>query len=664
MMTTLSDRFQAAHAAFTRGDLITARSHGEEILRAQPANPQVHQFLGVVACQAGDPERGAGHFRKALANGGDSADNRLNLAKALVSLGRLDEAQALCDDPAYARDTDLQHMRAEILKARGQASDAVWTYEGIVAAHPGNFDAWNNLGNARHAQGDREGALNALQQARTLRPDSALVHINMARVLVSLDRHEDACLVFERAAVLDPKDPVPLLELGRALTSLGHAQAALPALGSAARLNSSDPEIFVAIGIAFTDLSNLAQAEQSYRFAIKAAPRFGPAYLNLGILMERDNRTEALDALIAEADAAGATGDEIAYLRALSHQRRGELDEALTLARSIRSDAVDRVTVEHFIGQLADRLGRTDEAAVAFEEMNRAAALSPLGMSVDRGAYQRDIERITAQTTPEWFAGWTKAAPAATRAAPAFLVGFPRSGTTLLDTIMMGHSKVHVLEEIPILEQIGRQIGDFTRLADLDESGIAELRDHYFAELDKLSPPPPGALVIDKNPLSMLRIPLIHRLFPDAKIILAMRHPADVVLSCYMQNFKPTEAMASFLDLTNAGRTYDRIFQYWETCRSIFPIDVHMLRYEAMVADTEAAIRPLFDFLGLDWEAATLDHRQTAARRGHIRTPSYAQVTEPVYASAAGRWSRYREPMKYALPVLAPWAERYGYSID
>lgn len=664
MMKTLSDRFAAAHAAFTRGDLITARSHGEEILRSQPANPQVHQLLGVVACQAGDLDRGATHFRKALENGGDTADNRLNLAKTLVSLGRLDEAQALCDNPVHGADPDLQRMRAEILKARGQAADAVWAYEGVVAARPDDFEAWNNLGNARHAQGDLEGALTALQQARALRPDSALAHINMARVLLSLDRHQDACLVFERAAVLDPKDPTPLLELGRALTALGHAQAALPPLGSAARLNSSDPEIFVAIGIAFTDLANLAQAEQSYRFAIKAAPRFGPAYLNLGILIERDNRIEALDALIAEADQAGVGGDEIAWLRALSHQRRGELDQALALARSITSDALDRVMVEHFIGQLADRLGRTDEAAAAFEAMNRAAALSPLGMSVDRGAYQRDIERITAQTTAGWFAGWSKAESIAQPPAPAFLVGFPRSGTTLLDTILMGHSKVHVLEEVPILEQLAGELGAFTRLADLGTDEIADLRARYFAELDKVSPPPSGALVIDKNPLSMLRVPLIHRLFPDAKIILAMRHPADVVLSCYMQNFKPTEAMASFLDLTNASRTYDRIFQYWETCRSIFPLDVHMLRYEDMVADTEGAVRPLFAFLGLDWEAATLNHQQTAARRGTIRTPSYAQVTERIYASASGRWSRYREPMKYALPMLAPWAERYGYSIE
>lgn len=663
-MNSLNDRFKAAHAAFSRGDFATARTQGEAILRAQPANAAVLQFLGVVSAQAGDAARGADYFRKAMAHGGDTPDNRINLAKALLALGRADEAAALCDDPGVRDLPDIQRLRADILKAQGQAGDAVWIYEGLVAANPQDFDAWNNLGNARLAQGDLENALIALQQARLVRPRSALVHINMGRVLLALDRHQDACLVFEEAHKLDPNDPVPLLELGRTLTALGHAQSALPALGTAARLDPRDPQIFLAIGIAFADVANLAQAEQAYRFAIKAEPTLGAPYLNLGILLERDNRVDALDRLIADADAAGAAGGEIDYLRALSLRRQGRLAEALAMARAIASDALDRSMVEQFIGELADRLGRTDEAAAAFAEMNRAAALSPLGQSVDRGAYQRDIERIEAATTADWYAGWASVSPTADRPAPAFLVGFPRSGTTLLDTILMGHSKVHVLEELPIIEQIGQSLGDFTRIADLGAAEIAALRARYFDELDKLSPPPADALVIDKNPLSMLSMPLIHRLFPDARIILAMRHPADVVLSCYMQNFKPTEAMSSFLDLTNASRTYDRIFRYWEKCRDFLPLDVHMLRYEAMVADTEAAVRPLFDFLGLDWEEAALDHQRTALDRGHIRTPSYAQVTEPVYARASGRWTRYRETMRYALPVLAPWADRYGYSLE
>jgi hypothetical protein len=162
----------------------------------------------------------------------------------------------------------------------------------------------------------------------------------------------------------------------------------------------------------------------------------------------------------------------------------------------------------------------------------------------------------------------------------------------------------------------------------------------------------------------MIRAPLIQRIFPDAKVILTLRHPCDVVLSCFMQNFKVTEAMASFLDLTNASLTYDRIFGYWAKCTELLPLQVHEVRYEAMVADLEAEVRPLLQFLGLSWNNEILDHQRTAVERGYIRTPSYAQVTERLYERASGRWTRYRSQMEHVLPILAPWAERLGYDID
>ena len=661
---TINDRLRAAYAAFSKGDLALAKAHGEGVLKAQPLNVNALQLVGVAACQTGDARGGAGYLRKAIKHGGDNPDNRLNLAKALLELGEYEEAVKVCAPSGTAETPELQRMQAEILKAQGRANEASWTYERLVSEHPDDFEAWNNLGNARHEAGDLEGALQAFQQARQLQPQSSLVHTNMGRVLISMDRYDDACMMLEKAALLSPKDSEPLLELGRTLTSINHPAAALKALGDAARINPRDPRIFVAIGVALMDLSDQAKAEQAYQFALKADPGFSAALLNYGILLEKANRLDELDNVIAKAGAAGANGGEIDYLRALVLSRKGDSVQALELAQTLQSKAINPSTLAQFVGQIADKLGRIDEAFVAFEDMNRSMAHSPLGVGMDRSAYQRAIEGLAAQTTHSWYAGWRAAPEITNPPAPVFLVGFPRSGTTLLDTIIMGHSATHVLEEIPIIETVSNAVGDFSRIAELGETEIAELRALYFAELDKASPPPPGKLVIDKNPLSMIRMPLIKRLFPDAKIILAMRHPCDVVLSCYMQNFKPTEAMASFLDLTNASRTYDRIFAYWEKCREVIPLDVHMIRYEAMVEDLEPEMRPLFEFLGLPWETGALDHQKTAVARGYIRTPSYAQVTDKIYSSASGRWTRYRDQMKEVLPILEPWVKRYGYSLD
>jgi hypothetical protein len=271
--------------------------------------------------------------------------------------------------------------------------------------------------------------------------------------------------------------------------------------------------------------------------------------------------------------------------------------------------------------------------------------------------------------TPAYAAGWSDAASgdsppsAAGRRAPVFLVGFPRSGTTLLDTLLMGHSGVHVLEEEPILQRVGEALGDFERLPALEQEEIERLRALYFAELDAFDPDANGKTVIDKLPLNILGAPLIHRLFPEAKLILALRHPCDVVLSCFMQNFDLNDAMANFLDIGDAARLYDLVMTFWTRARALLPLDVHEVRYEALVEDKEREMRALVDFLGLPWEERLLDHEGTALRRGPIVTPSYAQVVQPIYRRAAGRWERYRDQLAPVLPLLAPWAEKMGYRL-
>jgi hypothetical protein len=140
-----------------------------------------------------------------------------------------------------------------------------------------------------------------------------------------------------------------------------------------------------------------------------------------------------------------------------------------------------------------------------------------------------------------------------------------------------------------------------------------------------------------------------------------LRHPCDVALSCYMQGFEMNDAMANFLDLGDTARLYDLVLSFWQRCREILPLDVFELRYEALVADPAGTLRPLAQFLGLEWSDAVLDHERTAAARGVISTPSYNQVTQRLYADASGRWHRYRDRLDAVLPVLLPWAERLGY---
>lgn len=164
-------------------------------------------------------------------------------------------------------------------------------------------------------------------------------------------------------------------------------------------------------------------------------------------------------------------------------------------------------------------------------------------------------------------------------------------------------------------------------------------------------------------PLNMTDAGFIHRLFPEAKFIFALRHPCDSVLSCFMQAFAPNEAMIEFADLRSGAEFYDCSLRVWEHFRSVLPLNVHVIKYEDVVGNFGPAIGSFLDFLGVEWEDGVQDHDRTARERAQTRTPSYSQVTEKIYTTSTGRWRAYRKHLEPILPLLCPWAQKYGYEI-
>jgi hypothetical protein len=296
--------------------------------------------------------------------------------------------------------------------------------------------------------------------------------------------------------------------------------------------------------------------------------------------------------------------------------------------------------------------------------MNRLSAEGPAAAyarSLDfPGAVERTLRVLNeGKLAPELAAPISSVPPP-----PVFLVGFPRSGTTLLDTLLMNLPELEVLEEVPIVEQTETLMGDAARFVSLSSSEIAKLRSHYFDLLRALKPSADvNRMIVDKFPLNLVRVPFIFRLFPDARFIMVERHPCDVVLSCYMSRFQTNRATVQFHDLTSAARLYDLSMQVWTKAEALLPLRVHRVRYERMVDDLASEIKPLLGFLDLPWRPDVLDNQRIAMQRAHVPTASYAQVTEPIYGRARGRWQRYRQFLEPVLPILAPWAEKMGYPV-
>ncbi len=622
-------------------------------------------LAGMLACRAGDLATGIAHLGAALAAMPDDLATRANLAQALVEAGRGDEAWGHLTPDQAARDPSarLWRLRGHLQQVRGDAAGAVESYARVVALVPGDFESWNNLGNARSEAGDKLGARAALDRAVALRPDLLSIRLNHAAA-VAESAGEAEAVAYYQACVRDfPDASQPLGDLGSLLTGLHRDDEALAALDKAAALAPEDAIIAVRLGEICVATFDHARAEAQFKRALALDPAHAEAHIELAILYERSNRTDELAALVRAAETIGVESGALGFLQALALRRERRFADALAAALAV-PETIEPGRRAQLIGQCYDRLGDATRAFAAFVEMNRLNArdpTDPLARAVD---YRNGIRRSIDTVTPAWHRGWSALSPlAAETPAPVFLVGFPRSGTTLLDTLLMGHPEVDVLEELPPLRIAEDMIGDLHRLAALDDRGRAAARARYFAEVQARSDWRPGRVLVDKLPMNLNKVPLIHRLFPDARFILALRHPCDAVLSCFIATFKLNNAMANFLDLGSTAETYDLAFRNWQQCRDVLPIRVHTVRYEDVVADREAVLRPVMDYLGLDWHAGALDHERTAAARTLISTPSYAQVTEPIYARAVGRWERYRDALEPVLPVLAPWAERFRYAM-
>jgi hypothetical protein len=335
------------------------------------------------------------------------------------------------------------------------------------------------------------------------------------------------------------------------------------------------------------------------------------------------------------------------------------LDEAKRLLLQDRRQ-FDDAHWDRLMTKVADALGETDEAFAAAGAMNRA---TPGYDEWRRRAaqYRSSVRTIARTVTPEWGSRIPQATSSDDMPEPAFVVGFPRSGTTLLDTFLMGHPDTCVIEEGRMLELATAVLAEAPG-EDWPPEFVMRARQTYVEGLSEYLPPNFTGLVVDKHPLNMLRLPVLHAIFPKAKVIFAQRHPCDVVLSGYMQSFHLNHAMANFLDLGDAADFYDAAMTMWTRSRDAVPQAIHSVVYEQLTAEPAAQLKPALEFLGLDWRDEVLDHQATARSRGLITTASFDQVVRPLSRAPSGRWRRYEEQLASVLPVLLPWAEQLGYA--
>jgi hypothetical protein len=335
------------------------------------------------------------------------------------------------------------------------------------------------------------------------------------------------------------------------------------------------------------------------------------------------------------------------------------------LIQDARLGPLEKARALGTLGDVLDASLQPHLAFVAYEECNallRQAYAPTYAVPRNACAYAEDLLAYFERADPgRWARRPAAVAPAARH---VFLIGFPRSGTTLLEVILEGHPDIVTLEERELfLESVHRymgDVGDLDALASASEDELDRWRAAYWSAVRSCGVNPDGRIFIDKYPLNILKLPLIARLFPDARILLARRDPRDVVLSCFRRRFLMNAPMYQLLSLEGGARFYDRVMQLEQTLRAFFGLTPHVVVYERLLDHFEEEMRAICQYLGVAWTATMGDFAERAKKRASA-TPSTAQLAGGLSRRGLGHWHRYAMQMQPVLPLLLRWVTAFGY---
>jgi tetratricopeptide (TPR) repeat protein len=484
-------------------------------------------------------------------------------------------------------------------------------------------------------------------------------------------KFEDSLRLLERAVAIAPGDVGARNALSMCLQRLDRHQEALEHLDILLKKHPTLSFAHANKGNALISLGLLGHAQQSHLRALELEPRNFVSMAALGsIATHRGEHREARQ--WAERTLAESPGFPDARLSlAAAELADGATARAETLLQKLiidpRAGPSDRARATGLLGDVLDASGRYDEAFSAYSTCNEA--LRRIHQRFAQGtsmlAYTRALISAMGNTAP---GAWRNhVVPPATPAEPlehVFLLGFPRSGTTLLEVILDGHPQVASLEEHALLtdgvRRFMREPLSLEALASVDQNQLNALRATYWEDVRRTGTSVAGKVFIDKNPLNTLKLPLIAKMFPRAKILFARRDPRDVVLSCFRRRFTMNSAMYELLTLEGAAAFYDAVMQFAEQVHPILGLSWRVVRYEHLVADFEQESRAICEFLNLQTVAGMQDFANRVGKRERA-TPSTAQLARGLSASSVDSWRRYSGAVHSILPLLNPWVQRFGY---
>ncbi|MEE8258438.1 MAG: sulfotransferase [Sphingomonadales bacterium] len=494
--------------------------------------------------------------------------------------------------------------------------------------------------------------------------------MKVGEVLENMQKPAKAANIYKNVLKITPQNVAGYLGFGRVLAKLGDNKTAILCFEQANKLQPGEKTTYARLcqvyWVAGENEKGIAAIKEAFRLGI--APEF--YYYYLADHYEKNNRLEALGKLLEEGLRVCPENHSLLILSGAYHFRQGDTWKALENLLKVKGNTEYyglNLRLHFELGRVYDKLGKYQEAFNSFTLGNKfsKAAAQLKQQNIEKGRkFTKNIEGMD-------FTGWDKVTADTLEGPennPIFLVGFPRSGTTLLNRILDSHKDIECVEEERLLFATKSVVttkygGYFHALKDLSTEQLNELRDHYLEEVKKFRKSGKGIYLVDKFPLYVVEIPFIKKIFPQSKIILALRHPCDCTLSCFMQNFDLNQAMLNFLNLDDTTSYYAEIMGHWALFRKELDFDYYPFLYEKLVENSEKEIKALVSYLELDWDPDIMNFTQKAKAMGRIKTPSYHQVVKPIYQDSKDRWRNYEKEMEPYLDRLKPFCEAFGYTL-
>ena len=617
---TLEALMEEALASQQAGNVQEAEARYRRILERQPNHPGALHAVGAIAYQAGDPREALNYLSKAAKADPQNPDLQNDLGTVLMELGELDAAETC--------------------------------YRTALGLNPAYAEVHYNLGNLLCKQEKVEAAIESFRKAVAHKPDYAGAYYNLGLVLQETGRLQETAGAFTKATQLLPYWADAHKGRGDALDALSQGEAAVAAYRTAIRLNPSMAAAHFKLGKVLHEDRRMEEAIACYHEALRHDPQMVLAHINLGTALQELGQLEESVACYRAANRYEPTAEGyygLASARRFSPDDKAEI--AAMETHSARKDLPDaaRIYIHFALGKVNDDCGQYDQA---FDHYQRANQLMKSSLDFDRVEHTEWISRYIATFSEDFFS--QNAGLGSESELPVFIIGMPRSGTTLVEQIISSHPAVHGAGEVPYFHGISEEMPALLHTSTPYPECVTELygeiphamTEAYIAELRKGSE---SALrVTDKHPFNFHCLGLIVLLFPKARIIHCRRDPMDVCLSIYFQYFKAHHPFAYDLqDIAHYYRQYERLMAHW---RRLWPGRMLEVDYEALVADQIAMSRKLIDHCGLDWDERCLAFYKTERV---VHSASNWQVRQPIYKRSVERWKHYEKHLGELVDALA-----------